>query len=189
MADDERSPGLTDGDAAHMTVNYKSPEGDNVTRIYAIGMDLVREDRKIPYKEFLTGRELNQLLLDRDCKLDCSTGPAVVEHRADGSTYEEYRRDGKMHREGAPAQIERGSDGSVVLEEYFLHGERVLRAVQTKEAEAERVTAESRAEIPQRDTRRARDRELDELIKQQDEKQKAKEQERVPERHMPDRDR
>ncbi len=60
---------------------------------------------------------------------------------------------------------------------------------QTKEAGAERGKSEARADMPQRDTRRDRARELDDLIKQQDEKQKAKEEERVPERHTPDRDR
>lgn len=56
-------------------------------------------------------------------------------------------------------------------------------------AEASRLTSESRAEVPQFGTRRTQDRELDDIIKQQDEKQKAKDQERVPERHGPNRER
>lgn len=173
-----RDGSMTDEDAAHMTVTYKTPEGDAVTRIYAIGEELVRENQKLPFHDFLTGRELNKFLQDRDCKLDCSTGPAVVEHRADGSSHEEYRRDGELHRADGPARIERGSDGSVILD-YFLHGEAVVketlqnprqpwpgnrRAVSftdtgveakdifEKRAEAESLKSHSPGNEPQRDT-------------------------------------
>jgi hypothetical protein len=126
-----------------MTVTYKTPEGDAVTRIYAISEELAREDRKLPFHEFLTGRELNKFLQNRDCRLDCSTGPAVVEHSVDGSTYEEYWRDGRMHRADGPAQIERLDDGEVIRENYYLNGERVAKDIFEKRAEAESLKPRS----------------------------------------------
>ena len=152
--DDERPPektpwgdaghgAMTDEEAAHMTVTYKTPEGDAVTRIYAISEELAREDRKLPFHEFLTGRELNKFLQNRDCRLDCSTGPAVVEHSVDGSTYEEYWRDGRMHRADGPAQIERLDDGEVIRENYYLNGERVAKDIFEKRAEAESLKPRS----------------------------------------------
>jgi hypothetical protein len=63
---------------------------------------------------------------------------------------------------------------------------KVLReaGTDTHEPSREQLTSESRADIPQRETRRARDRELDDLIKQQDEKQKEKEEQKPQKRGL-----
>jgi len=51
-------------------------------------------------------------------------GPAVIERcRATGTiTFEEYRVNGRLHREGGPASISRWSTGAVTFEEYRLKG-------------------------------------------------------------------
>jgi hypothetical protein len=56
----------------------------------------------------------------KGCRLDSPDGPAVVRRGSDGSFYEEYWRNGKLHREDGPAFVRRGSDG--VKEQRYYKG-------------------------------------------------------------------
>jgi hypothetical protein len=76
------------------------------------------------------------------------------------STVEGYYRDDELHREDGPAQIERESDGSIVLEDYFLHGWRVpeaeVKTMSTPAKEAEGLKPQSSSDEPQHKKPRGR---------------------------------
>ena len=93
---------MTGNETLHIRVTYKD-SGIKITRIYAvsehISCDLDRHMQKP------TGKDLQAWLEKKGCRLDCSDGPAVVWHGADGTMVEEYYRDGKKHREGGPTVV------------------------------------------------------------------------------------
>jgi hypothetical protein len=59
----------------------------------------------------------------KGCVLDCPDGPAVVRRSSDGSIYEEYCRNGKLHRENGPAVVWRSATGATE-ESYYRDGKR-----------------------------------------------------------------
>ncbi len=58
----------------------------------------------------------------RNGKWHREDGPSLVRRFANGTTEETYHRDGKLHREGGPAYVRQGADGRT-LELYYRHGE------------------------------------------------------------------
>lgn len=60
----------------------------------------------------------------RNGKLHREDGPAVVWRSATGATEDSYYRDGKRHRDGGPAFVRRGSDGQRE-ERYYREGKLV----------------------------------------------------------------
>jgi hypothetical protein len=103
---------------SHITVTYKLGEAE-ITGIYTVSEETLREAQILQQKA--DGSAVNAFLERKGCHLDSDSGPAYVEFRADGSTVEEYYRDGKHHREDGPACIERKADGSTD-QAYFRDG-------------------------------------------------------------------
>jgi hypothetical protein len=106
---------VTVDDISHITVTY-GHGGDEVnrvevTRVYAVNKDISRELGQ--HIEKPNGEDLRAWLEAKGCPLDSSGGPAYVVCFADGSTVEEYYRDGKRHREDGPAVVWRKADGTM----------------------------------------------------------------------------
>ncbi len=109
---------MTGNPTSHITVTHKIGESE-VTRIYAVSEETLREAQILLQKA--TGNTVKEFLEKKGCHLDSDSGPACSERKADGSTVEEYYRDGKHHREDGPACIERKADGSTD-QAYFRDG-------------------------------------------------------------------
>jgi hypothetical protein len=109
---------MTGNPTSHITVTHKTGEAE-ITSIYAVSEETLREAQILQQKA--TGHAVKAFLENKGCHLDSDSGPAYIERRADGSTVEEYYRDGKHDREDGPACIERKADGSTD-QAYFRHG-------------------------------------------------------------------
>jgi hypothetical protein len=111
---------------SHITARSRT-DGIETTRIYAITDDIGRE--LCGTRDWLggclklTGKDLMAWLAHKGCRLDCAHGPAVVRRSSDGSLYEEYCRDGKLHREDGPAVVWRSATGATE-ESYYRDGKR-----------------------------------------------------------------
>ena len=73
--------------------------------------------------------KLNEVYL-KDGKKHREDAPAVIEYNDDGSiSYEEWYLNGKKHREDAPAEIWYNDDGSVYRESWYLNGNEIPKEV------------------------------------------------------------
>lgn len=103
---------MTGTQTSHITVTCKNG-GTEITRIYAVNEDALRDAQLWSNQQNNpTSKALGAWLETKGCRLDSSSGPACVLRWADGSTREEYYRDGKLHRELGPATIERNTHGT-----------------------------------------------------------------------------
>jgi hypothetical protein len=117
---------MTGNKTSHITARSTN-DGIEITRTYAINEDIVRElggtrDWLNGYLK-LTDKDLLAWLEYKGCPLDSPDGPAVVRRCSDGSTYEEYWRNGKLHREDGPAVVWRSATGATE-ESYYRDGKR-----------------------------------------------------------------
>ena len=117
---------MTGNTPSHITARSRN-DGIEITRTYAINEDIGRElggtrDWLLGYIK-LTGKDLLAWLEYKGCVLDCPDGPAVVRRSSDGSIYEEYCRDGKLHREDGPAVVWRSATGATE-ESFYRDGKR-----------------------------------------------------------------
>jgi hypothetical protein len=117
---------MTGNTNSHLTARSRN-DGIEIARTYAITDDIARElggtrDWLLGYIK-LTGKDLLAWLEYKGCVLDCPDGPAVVRRSSDGSIYEEYCRNGKLHRENGPAVVWRSATGATE-ESYYREGKR-----------------------------------------------------------------
>jgi hypothetical protein len=111
---------MTDTQASHITVTHEE-RGTEITCIYAISEDVRREMEAWSSKKNPTNRDVLVWLVNKGCGLDSANGPAYVQRDADGSTVEQYYRDGKLHRDDGPAIICHNPGGTTV-ERYYQNG-------------------------------------------------------------------
>jgi hypothetical protein len=107
---------MTGGRTAHITVTYKDSEAEIISD-YALNEEISRELDRHTQKP--TGRALKEWLDDKGCQLDSSGGPAFIWRFDDGTIYEQYYRNGELHREDTPAFVGRYADGSTE-QQYYL---------------------------------------------------------------------
>ena len=112
---------MTDTQASHITVTQKE-SGAEVTCIYAISKDVRREMEVWSSKKHPTNQDLLVWLVNKGCRLDSASRPAVVRRDSDGSTMEQYYRDGKLHRDDGPAMICHNPNDGVTQEKYYRNG-------------------------------------------------------------------
>ena len=108
---------MTDTQDSHITVT----QGET-TCIYAISEDVRREMEVWSSRKNPTSRDLLIWLVNKGCRLDSASGPAVVRRDSDGSTLEQYYRDGKLHRDDGPAMICHNPNDGVTQERYYRNG-------------------------------------------------------------------
>ena len=117
---------MTGNKTSHITARSRS-DGIETARTYAINEDIARElggtRDWLGGHIKLSGKDLLAWLEYKGCRLDSPDGPAVVRRSSDGSTYEEYWRNGKLHRESGPAVVWRSATGATEAS-YYRDGKR-----------------------------------------------------------------
>ena len=117
---------MTGTTPSHITARSRK-DGIETTRTYAVNEDAARDlcgtrDWLGGYLK-LSGRDLMAWLPYKGCLLDSPHGPAVIRRGSDSSFYQEYWRNGKLHREDGPAVVWRSATGATE-DSYYRDGKR-----------------------------------------------------------------
>jgi hypothetical protein len=117
---------MTGTTPSHITARSRK-DGIETTRTYAVNEDAARDlcgtrDWLGGYLK-LSGRDLMAWLPYKGCLLDSPHGPAVIRRGSDSSFYQEYWRNGKLHREDGPAVVWRSATGATE-DSYYREGKR-----------------------------------------------------------------
>lgn len=114
---------MANASTTRITLSYEE-DSNEITKIYAVSQETLREAKNwVQQQAAPSWGALTDWLNDHGGQLDCQDGPAFIKHLADGSTYEEYWRNGYRSRQNGPAVIMRDVDGSA-YEEYWRNGQR-----------------------------------------------------------------
>jgi hypothetical protein len=119
---------MTSNENAHITLTYELGHDGHIekTDTFAVSQDTLREaqirQQEVPPP---SGHELCQWLISRGAQYDSQDGPARVTRWTDGTTHEEYYRNGLRHRENAPADIWLYYDGK--KSESYYHDDKLHR--------------------------------------------------------------
>jgi hypothetical protein len=117
---------MTGTTPSHITARSRK-DGIETTRTYAVNENAARDlcgtrDWLGGYLK-LSGRDLMAWLPYKGCLLDSPHGPAVIRRGSDSSFYQEYWRNGKLHREDGPAVVWRSATGATE-DSYYRDGKR-----------------------------------------------------------------
>ena len=117
---------MTGTTPSHITARSRK-DGIETTRTYAVNEAAARDlcgtrDWLGGYLK-LSGRDLMAWLPYKGCLLDSPHGPAVIRRGSDSSFYQEYWRNGKLHREDGPAVVWRSATGATE-DSYYRDGKR-----------------------------------------------------------------